>query len=154
MFCIFHFLFIIAFVTKGRQCMSAHAISSVLFVSLYNFSLSIAPLRSYFFYFPIPLSLSCYLSLSFLFPTFSLLFPTFSLPLFSHSLSHLLSASLLFSLSSSTSSLSFVPSSSLSLSSVSNSNLQRSLSCECTFFLPLSFLSLLFPLPYAISHCH
>src|SRR6267154_2660890 len=93
MFCIFHFLFIIAFVTKGRQCMSAHAISSVLFVSLYNFSLSIAP--SALLLFPLSpylspspaicLCLSYFLlslSLSFLFlfrtffpPPFSSLFP-------------------------------------------------------------------------------
>src|SRR6267154_1875352 len=90
MFCIFHFLFIIAFVTKGRQCMPAHAVSSVLFVSLYNFSLSIAPSPSALLRFPLSLYLSpspaiclCFSLISyFLSPSlFSLSFaPSFRLP--------------------------------------------------------------------------
>src|SRR6267154_5657076 len=80
---------------------------------LYYF-LSLSPSLSL----PLPL-LSCYQSLS-------LLLPTFSLPLFSLSLSptfFLPPFSSLFPLPS----------------SVSNSTLSRSLSCECTFVLPICY---------------
>src|SRR6267154_2687407 len=85
------------------------------FLLYYFLSLSLSPSLSL----PLPL-LSCYLSLS-------LLLPTFSLPLFSLSLS--LPPSF------------FLPSllSFLSPSSVSNSTLSRSLSCECTFVLPICY---------------